>query len=326
MQSQNWVFTWNNPTARLFLTESDGEQHDSDAIVVPEYVQYLVYQSERGENGTLHYQGYLETSRRVRLDQLKLIDSGIHWEVRRGTQAQAITYSTKCDTRVDGPWEYGTKRTTNQGRRRDLEAVAERIQSGQSFEVISDEFPAESLQFRRSIMDACREQRRSQWRRTLRPNLEVNVIYGDAGTGKTRSVYDTEGIENIYTLTECHNGNVWFDGYDYEPILLIDDFRGWIKFTMLLKLLDIYPIKLPIKGSYEYAAWSKVYITSNHPIEEWYRSDSGHCLAALRRRIHRVEHISIDHPWQPIAASAGDPPSAGESNVVVVSDDEGLEE
>ena len=322
-QSQSWCFTWNNPAADLFLSEDQASSHTSDAIVLPDYVQYLIYQKEVGENGTLHFQGYLETSRRVRLSQLKSIHQGIHWEVRRGTQAQAIAYASKRDTRADGPWEYGERRETRPGRRRDLEAVAGRIRDGQSFETIRDEFPAESIQFRRSIMEACREEKRREYRHKFR-DVHVTVFYGDPGTGKTRSVYDTEGVENIFTLTKCHNGSIWFDGYDYEPVLLIDDFRGWIAFEMLLKILDRPPYRLAIKGSYDYAAWTKVYITSNHPIEDWYRSDAGHCIPALRRRIHRVEHFSSDHPWRP-AEPSGDVVPSGESDVVTVSDESELD-
>ena len=39
----------------------------------------------------------------------KLFDINfIHLEIRRGTQQQARDYCQKHDTRVDGPWEYGT--------------------------------------------------------------------------------------------------------------------------------------------------------------------------------------------------------------------------
>jgi len=316
MQSKYWIFTWNNPEFELTLDTK-------------EFITYLVYQKERGENGTVHYQGYLEASRRVRLSQLKDIHQGIHWEIRRGSQAQAIAYATKCDTRIDGPWEYGEKFVGFPGRRTDLVAVADRIRDGSTIETISDEFPAESIQYRRGILDSIRAVRRSQHKRVIRSGLEVFVYWGDSGAGKTRSVYETEGIENVYTLTECHNGTVWFDDYDYEPVLLIDDFRGWIKFTMLLKILDIYPLRIPIKGSFENAAWKKVYITSNHPIEDWYRSESGHCLSALRRRIHRVVHFSIDHPWQPVQSVGGDLSAAnppGDSTSVVGGDnDESVE-
>lgn len=328
MQSQNWCFTWNNPDVdRLFLNESDGESFSGTSIVLPDYVQYLVYQRERGDNGTEHFQGYLETDRRIRINQLKNINARIHWEARRGSQAQAVAYCQKADSRIDGPWEHGVPRESrSQGSRTDLVSVAERIAQGADFQEIENDFPGESIRFRRHIMEACRDRRRRILRRELRPNLTVTVLWGDPGTGKTRSVYESEGIENIYTLTECHNGSIWFDGYDNESVLLIDDFRGWIKYTTLLKMLDIFPYRLPIKGSFDYAAWTKVYITSNHPIEEWYRTDSGHCIGALRRRIHRVEHFTADHPWQPIVGGlSGDVAHSGESDVVTVLDDSELD-
>lgn len=294
-QSQNWCFTWNNPEFELTCEN------------VP-HLEYIIYQKEQGENGTVHYQGYLETCRRVRLSQLKNIHQGIHWEIRRGTQAQAIAYASKRDTRIEGPWEWGVARRSNQGRRSDLESVARGIESGQSFASLSKEFEAECLQYRRSILEAVRERDRQELKRNMRESLEVVVYWGDPGAGKTRAVYDTEGIDNVYALTECSNGNVWFDGYEKEPVLLIDDFRGWIKFQQLLKILDIYPLRIPIKGSYDYAAWTKVYITSNHSPDSWYNPDSGHSFGALRRRIHRVEHFSIDHPWLPAVQYDGDDP------------------
>lgn len=284
--AKNWVFTWNNPEFELNLES------------VP-LASYIIYQKEQGENGTIHYQGYLEASRRVRLSQLKNIHQGIHWEVRRGSQAQAIDYARKEDTRIDGPWEYGVPMQSVQGRRSDLVSVARGIGDGRTFGELSEEFEAECLQYRRSILEAVRERDRQKLKRTMRESMEVVVYWGDAGAGKTRAVYEENGIENVFALTECSNGTVWFDGYEGEDVLLIDDFRGWIRFQQLLKLLDIYPLRIPIKGSYDYAAWTKVYITSNHSPDSWYNPDSGHYLPALRRRIHRTVHFSNDHPWLP---------------------------
>lgn len=292
-QSCTWCFTLNNPTAPLALSDFP-------------HAQYLIYQKEEGENGTIHFQGYLETSRRVRLSQLKRANARVHWEVRRGTQAQAIDYARKDDTRVDGPWEHGEPRPcTGQGQRRDLVAVRDFIDEGATFDDIRDRFPNESYTIRRNIMEDIRDRNRKVHGSRPRPNLRVYLYWGDAGTGKTRSVYAEHGFSDVYTLNTSSNGNLWFDGYDYEPVLLIDDFRGWIKYQEFLKILDIWPFRLPIKGSFDYAAWTKVYITSNHSLEDWYRDESNHCLPALRRRIHRVVHFSDDHPWLPGDAYPG---------------------
>lgn len=292
-RSKYWIFTLNNPTDALALESFP-------------HASYLVYQKEKGENGTVHYQGYLETSTRVRFSQLKSANERIHWEVRRGTQAQAIEYCTKSDTRLDGPWHLGEPSTvTGQGQRRDLVAIRDAIDAGASFHDIREQHPNESYTIRRNIMEDIRDRDRAIHSSRSRPELQVYVYWGDAGTGKTRSVYDEHGFTDVYTLNTSSNGNLWFDGYEYEPVLLIDDFRGWIKFQEFLKILDIYPFRLPIKGSFDYAAWTKVYITSNHPIEDWYRDESNHHLPALRRRIHRVVHFSNDHPWLPGDAFPG---------------------
>lgn len=149
-----------------------------------------------------------------------------------------------------------------------------------------------------------------------RPELSVCLRWGDAGTGKTSSVYAEHGYGSVFTLVTAANGSVWFDGYEGQDVLLIDDYRGFIPFQYFLKILDIYPLRLDVKGSFCYANWTKIYITSNHPIEEWYREDSHHHLPALRRRIHRVEHFSADSPWSIAALAAlrdgGDSPAAGD--------------
>lgn len=80
-----------------------------DFLMLPEYVKYVVYQLEVGAEGTEHYQGYMELSGKHSFKKLHSIYGleRAHFETRRGSAAQAITYCTKKDTRVDGPWEWG---------------------------------------------------------------------------------------------------------------------------------------------------------------------------------------------------------------------------
>lgn len=75
----------------------------------PDWITYAVWQLEVGEEGTPHYQGYLECSGKRSYAQLHAVPGfeGCHLEARRGTQGQAISYCTKADTRVDGPWYFG---------------------------------------------------------------------------------------------------------------------------------------------------------------------------------------------------------------------------
>lgn len=118
--------------------------------------------------------------------------------------------------------------------------------------------------------------------------LKVTVIWGAAGVGKTRRVYEEHGFEDVYSLS-CPSGNaLWWDGYVGQSVLLIDDFYGWITYGLLLRVLDIYPLQLQIKGSSTYAMWDKVYITSNKAPELWYAKGM---TQALQRRLHEVIHM-----------------------------------
>lgn len=77
----------------------------------------------------------------------------------------------------------------------------------------------------------------------------------------------------------------WWDGYDGEETLLIDEFYGQLKVSRMLALLDGYQCRLPVKGNFTYAQWTKVYITSNTKASEWYTNIPVQVSDALQRRI-----------------------------------------
>lgn len=109
-QGTNFVFTLNNP---------DGP------LVFPPGVQY-VYQLEKGENGTPHYQGYCRFPKRMRLAGLKKILPTAHWENRKGTHEEAYAYCTKEDTRISSP-VIAMECSLHAGKRSDLSEAREVI-------------------------------------------------------------------------------------------------------------------------------------------------------------------------------------------------------
>ena len=128
--------------------------------------------------------------------------------------------------------------------------------------------------------------------RHISPRLEkftptvVKVFIGKPGTGKTRKVYELD--PSVYLVPEPVNGILWFDGYETQEAILFDDFYGWVKYHTMLNLLDGYPMQLPIKGSYVYRNWTRVYITSNKHPREWYDRPEWN---ALHRRISEIKTI-----------------------------------
>ena len=69
---------------------------------------YVNGQLERGKNGTVHIQYFLNFKSQVRLSALKKHCGRSHFELVRVDNG-ASSYCLKEDTRVEGPWEFGIK-------------------------------------------------------------------------------------------------------------------------------------------------------------------------------------------------------------------------
>lgn len=269
-KARAWIATWNNPPL-------NGHEIISD-LVQNEKVSFATGQLEKGELGTPHLQFYLEVNSNVRLSYMKkLIDPTIHWEPRRGTQSEVIAYVTKEDTRQSPPFEYGTKK--EQGSRSDLLRAKEMIKSGSSELEVAEECFTTWAKFYKAL-DRYRVlvQPRRDW------EMDIQVYWGEPGTGKTRKAFEDDPNAYFKPIGE------WWDGYDGQETVIIDDFYGWLPYAFMLQLLDRYPLVVPTKGSFKPFNAKKIVITSNKHPEDWY--DKTKCgFDALRRRITRITHF-----------------------------------
>lgn len=242
-----WVWTLNNWT-------EEERSHIDSSVEDNSDVGYICYGVERGEEGTPHLQGYLELAIKLRLGGVKLIRGlgRAHFELRKGNQTQAVDYCRKDDDFH----QFGALFGSSQGRRSDLDSIKELLDSGATDLTISDEHFGSFIRYNRGIA-AYRALRN---RRTTRP-LKVVVLWGPPGTGKTGYVFAREPslwISSDPTLK-------WFDGYRGESAVLLDDFHGECASSFILRLLDIYPFQVPIKGGWVDWVPDRIYITSNIP-------------------------------------------------------------
>lgn len=255
----------------------------------------MCYQLERCPTTSReHVQGYTEYNKPRRLSSLRQeYPPSTHIEPARGNRSQCVEYCSKQESRVEGPWcdeILQQEKMANQGARTDLCRVAERILSGDvSKSDLAMEHPRMLLQYPRGVQELYSI--RSLRSKTItRPDLRVEVIYGPAGCGKTR--FATRELGTTFILDGSNSDTLWFDGYENEPRLLLDDFYGWIRHGTLLRLLDIYPFRCPIKGGHVYANWTQVYITSNRHPSTWYDKFPWNEDMALQRRIHRIWQVT----------------------------------
>lgn len=135
---RNWCFTLNNPT-----DEEDPKEWGAT---------FLVYQKEKGQDGTEHYQGYLELHKAQRLAAMKKLNGRAHWEKRKKTAEDCVAYCTKEDTRIDGPWTVG-KSARNQGQRTDLDSAAEAVQAGATMDTLADSHPVTYIKYTKGLKE-----------------------------------------------------------------------------------------------------------------------------------------------------------------------------
>lgn len=257
--------------------------------LVPNF-RYVIFQKEKcPESNSEHYQGYLELSKPQRIGAIKRsIGGSIHLEKRRGTRDEARDYCRKEDTRVDGPWELGSWKSGGAGSRSDLISLKRSLDDGLRERDISEKHFGEFLRYERSI--------RRYIQLHIEPRnfkTEVAILWGKPGTGKTKRVFDTHKHKDIYMVPRGQGGQIWFDGYFNQKVILIDDFYGWIKWSLMLNLMDRYPLKLPVKGGFVEFTSRYCYITSNTNWESWYdiNNNTGMVPDAFFRRIDYIEYF-----------------------------------
>ncbi len=183
---------------------------------------------------------------------------------------------------MKGPWEHGDWRLGGAGTRTDLLAVSDRVNQGATETDIASEFPCQFMKYSRGIV---RLISLTVTPRTQPP--EIILCYGPTGTGKTKYCYDKWPL--LYRKP-CDTR--WFDRYQGQTTVLLDDFGGAMsKMTLLylLQLLDRYPLLVEAKGTYVNFMATTVVITTNHHPRKWYdyekREES---FQALKRRVHQV--------------------------------------
>lgn len=262
--SRYWMFTWNNPP------------EDADPKSWP--TRYLIYQLEKGVEGTPHFQGYCTFATAKRLTGVRKI-AQVHWEMRKGSHEQAKAYCSKEDTRLSGPWEQGED--NHPGQSTGLLAVLEAAKKPGSLKSIIELDPVayahnyRAVNFIRSLYAPVRD-----WK------MEVKVYWGTTGTGKSLAAR-TEMPNSFFKLSSCK----WFDGYDGHEDVIFDDFTGgWFTMAALLQILDRGPCPVETKGGSTPFLARRVIITSNTHPKEWYPDH--HQVPALLRRIDEIKDFT----------------------------------
>lgn len=273
--SRSWFCVLNNP--QIFFGDIEPEEMVNKAIELwcqdkPDRCCAINF--EVGTHGTSHMHMVLEDPAKTRFAAVQKLFPGIHIEPTRGSKADAEKYILKQgkfaekNHTVIVPAVFHGEIKANQGKRKDLEYIAELLEQGYTPNEIMDI----SIMYRRYESLIKRQYYRMREKNTPRYR-EVVVFWhvGESGSGKSFSyttLCEEKGADNVYLLTDYENGG--FDAYSAESVLFLDEFKGNFRFQLLLNYLDGYPVQVHCRYSNAYALWTEVHITSIYPPEEVY--------------------------------------------------------
>lgn len=327
-QSRKWQITINNPADK-------GITHESlkQAISTLKSIVYYCLADEIGlGKETPHTHLFLAAKNGIRFSTIKNMFPEAHLESAHGTSAENREYiqktgkwqnDPKADTSIDGTFEeWGELPAEKQGERTDLADLYDMLKCGMSNFEILEENPDHILNLDK--LERVRQTIREEEYKTTFRNLEVTYIWGATNTGKTRSVMEKYGYDNVFRATSYLHGG--FDTYHGQDIIIFEEFRSSLKIQEMLCYLDGYPVELPCRYVNKVACFTKVFLISNIDLTDQYRNIQHESVAtweAFLRRIQKVifytgvnefteyttqEYLSTSWTRQPIAGNWEPPP------------------
>lgn len=258
---RRWCFTLNNYS-----------EEDVSAIRGWD-VTYAIVGKEVGESGTPHLQGYVVLAP-SRLAAMKKLLEKAHWEPAKGNTEQNVEY---CSKQGD-VFEVGV-RPVDKGK-------AEKLRWQEAWKALTagdmDSVPEDiKIRYYRTCKDIVKDH-------MVKPDDADDVtgvwIYGDAGVGKSRMAREK------YPGAYYKNQNKWWDGYQGEEFVIIDDFDSKELAHHLKIWADRYSFIAETKGGGIHIRPKKIVVTSNFSIEELFASCPQVTIDALRRRF-QVTHM-----------------------------------
>lgn len=263
-QCHAWIFTINNY-----------EEADEKAVLsLRNFSSYLVCGKEVGDKkGVPHLQGYVYMTKKASCVAMSRVLKRAFLRASKGSEFDSFGYCGK-----QGLWlEHGMPPC--QGQRSDL------------MELQGLTTMREVAMTATSVQGIQLMQKKLEFLEPKRDFLPTVIwIYGPTGVGKTRTVYDSFGIDAVHKQTQFK----WWQGYDGHDVVILDDFRAdFCKFHELLTLVDRYPHSIECKGGSRQLRARWMFITSPYSPYDVYKSKTAEDVKQLLRRLKHILYVDV---------------------------------
>lgn len=290
--SYDWLYTFNRLPDGIDWEAFSG---DLAAAFNGGDILYIAAQEESAPStGHVHWHVFCQFRERVKPGRLcSLLGRRYgackpNYDRRRGTPEEAAAYCLKEESRRDGPLQCGELQPERggQGRRRDLEAVAEAVDGGAGLGVIARAHPSAWIRYHGGIQSYASVTRRVG---ALPRPCRLFILWGGTGVGKTFSTRRHYG-DALYKLRLPKPGDLTrWDGYDQSQhhTVLIDEFSGQISVEELNDWCDPWPFDARLFNGVMPIRPRAIVICSNlDPASWWPRVRQGNeQFRAFSRRI-----------------------------------------
>lgn len=248
----------------------------SSTSSLPTGVAWIKGQLEEGTGGFRHWQLIVAFNGRVRRKSVREAFGPFHAELTRSEAAEE--YVWKEDTRVPNTQFQIGARPIRRNSKRDYELIWKQAKEGDLESIC----PSVRVQHYRTIRQIA-----ADYAAPTPMERSCSVYWGPTGTGKSRRAWDEAGMD---AYPKDPRTKFWC-GYSGQVHVVLDEFRGGIDISHLLRWLDRYPVVVEVKGSSTVFKAKKIWITSNLAPSDWYPGIDEDTKDALLRRLE-VTHFN----------------------------------
>ena len=293
-QARKWALVINNPLEA-------GLDHAAIREILRRFApSYFCMADEVATTGTYHTHIFLLAPSPIRFSTIKNRFPTAHIEKAYGSAKTNRAYilkegrwadTDKAETSVPGTFEeWGDLPAEKEEEAPEMFKLIQDLRAGKSVMEIIEDNPKLAFRIREieTLRQAILEEKYSAENRAL----EVTYLYGASGTGKTWGIFETHDRKSICRITDYGGRNgARFDAYHCQDVLVLEEFHSQIPISAMLNYLDIYPLTLPARYTDRIACYTKVYITSNIPLEEQYRDIQRYQMETWRAFLRRVQNV-----------------------------------
>lgn len=296
---RSWFLTINKSA----YTESINYENMKNYIDENLSLKYACWNEEMGDSGNIHIHLYFELGSPVSFNSIKKKFPGANIQKRKGNPSESRRYVMKPEgvlfkgvekshTKVKEFQEIGDftpfagimTRGEKKPKKTMNEKVDEIIENCNSFLECCKYDAFTTNQMQRVIDERLKEKKLLEFKESnctyyksqngkgelITVHRKVYYLFGNTGCGKTFGVMSKYGSDQTCIIEQiCEGMN--YDEYDYQPVLMFDEFYSQINISTILNLLDNTKIGV-LKRRYSNALnlSDTIILTSNYPFEKQY--------------------------------------------------------